>query len=204
VARVGILGGSFNPPHVGHLVCAQQAHAQLELDVVLLMPVARPPHKEVSDDPGPDHRVALCRRAADGDERLAVSTLEVERGGVSYTVDTLEALHDAHPEDELTFIVGGDIAADLASWREPERIASLARLAVAEREAAGREVVAERLSAPPLPVEAVFLDMPRIEISSSEIRRRVRDGEPIRYLVPDPVAEYIGEHRLYGLPVASA
>jgi nicotinate-nucleotide adenylyltransferase len=139
LARVGILGGSFNPPHVGHLVCAQQAHAQLALDIVVLVPVAVPPHKEAGEDPGAEHRVALCRRAAERDDRLTVSTLEVGRGGPSYTVDTLEALHDASPGDELTFIAGGDMAASLPSWRAPERIASLATFAVAEREDFGRE-----------------------------------------------------------------
>ncbi len=197
MARVGILGGSFNPPHIGHLVCAQQAHAQLALDAVVLMPVAVPPHKEAEDDPGADHRVALCRRAAGHDDRLTVSTLEIDRRGPSYTVDTLQALHDADPEDELTFIAGGDMAASLPTWRAPERIAVLATFAVAERGEARREAVTTQLRAAGTPVEPVFLDVPRIDISSSDIRRRVRRAEPIRYLVPDAVAEYIEAHRLY-------
>ncbi|MDQ6749839.1 MAG: nicotinate-nucleotide adenylyltransferase [Actinomycetota bacterium] len=197
MARVGILGGSFNPPHIGHLVCAQQAHAQLTLDAVVLMPVAVPPHKEAEDDPGADHRVALCRRAAGHDDRLTVSTLEIDRRGPSYTVDTLQALHDADPEDELTFIAGGDMAASLPTWRAPERIAVLATFAVAERGEARREAVTTQLRAAGTPVEPVFLDVPRIDISSSDIRRRVRRAEPIRYLVPDAVAEYIEAHRLY-------
>ena len=201
--RVGLLGGSFNPPHIAHLVCAQQAHAQLSLDIVVLMPVAVPPHKEAPEDPGPGHRVALCRRAAEQDDRLAVSTLEVDRGGPSYTVDTLQALHEAHPEDELTFIAGGDMAASLPSWREPHRVAALATLAVAEREEAGRDAVAAQLAAAGLHIAPVFLDAPRIDISSSEIRRRVGRREPIRYLVPDAVADYIAAHGLYRSLVAS-
>ncbi len=201
MARIGILGGSFNPPHVGHLLCAQQAHAQLGLDVVVLMPVAVPPHKEARDDPGAEHRVALCRRAVEHDERLKVSTLEVDRGGPSYTVDTLSALHDAHPEDDLTFIAGGDMAASLPTWREPERIAALAAFAVAERGDAQREAVTSQLCSAGTRLEPVFLDVPRIDVSSSDIRRRVARQEPIRYLVPDGVAEYIAAHRLYLAPV---
>src|SRR3712207_648886 len=101
--RVGILGGTFNPPHVGHLVMAQEAHAQLGLDRVVLMPVARPPHKEAPDDPGAEVRYELCRRAIGQDERFAVSRLELDRGGPSYTVDTLREIHASAPGDELTF-----------------------------------------------------------------------------------------------------
>ena len=104
--RVGILGGAFNPPHIGHLVCAQEARSQLGLDRVLLMPVHTAPHKEVADDPGPEARLALCQAASAGEDELEVSTLEIERGGPSYTVDTLRALHGSREGDELTFIVG--------------------------------------------------------------------------------------------------
>jgi nicotinate-nucleotide adenylyltransferase len=198
VARIGILGGSFNPPHLAHLVCASEAAAQLGLERVLLTPVAKPPHKDAERDPGPEERLELCRLAVAGDERLGVCDLEVRRGGSSYTVDTLRALHAQTPEDDLTFIVGGDIALGLPSWREPETVLELAALAVAEREGAVREDVAERLrmsfpdAAPP-----VFFDMPRLDISSSQIRRRVAEGRSIRYLVPEPVAEQIARGRLY-------
>ncbi len=198
MARVGILGGSFNPPHLAHLVCASEAAAQLSLDRVLLTPVAAPPHKEAEQDPGPQARLELCRLAIAGDERLGVCDLEVVRGGPSYTVDTLRELHARTPEDHLTFIVGGDIALGLPSWHEPEAVLDLARLAVAERSGAGREAIAGRLAqhfgdaAVP-----VFFDMPRLDISSSQIRRRVAQGDPIRYLVPDSVAEQIARGRLY-------
>jgi len=198
VARIGILGGSFNPPHLAHLVCASQAAAQLALDRVLLTPVAVPPHKEAEQDPGPQVRLELCRLAIAGDEQLGVCDLEVGRGGPSYTVDTLRELHARTPEDDLTFIVGGDIALGLPSWHEPEAVLGLARLAVAERSGSGREEITRRLAerfgeagAP------VFFDMPRLDISSSEIRRRVAQGDPIRYLVPDRVAEQIARGRLY-------
>jgi nicotinate-nucleotide adenylyltransferase len=198
VARIGILGGSFNPPHLAHLVCASEAAVALKLDRVLLTPVAEPPHKDAQRDPGPPERLELCRLAIAGDDRLGLCDLEVLRGGPSYTVDTLRELHARKPEDHLTFIVGGDIALALPDWHEPEAVLGLARLAVAERSGAGREDVAARLAQrfPDVPPPA-FFDMPRLDISSSQIRRRIAEGRPIRYLVPDPVAERIARGKLY-------
>jgi nicotinate-nucleotide adenylyltransferase len=197
---IGILGGTFNPPHMGHLVMAQEALDQLDLDRVVLMPVAVPPHKEAREDPGAAARLELCRLAVAGDERFEVSPLEVERGGASFTVDTLRELHDVEPEHDLTFIVGGDMAQSLPAWREPEAILALARLAVAEREGVRREDIARRLEPLHDGSRVVFFDMPRIDISSSSIRRRVAEGRPVRYLVPDAVAEAIAEQGLYRQP----
>jgi len=195
--RVGLLGGTFNPPHIGHLVCASLAHAALELDRVLLVPVHTPPHKGAEADPGVEHRVELCRRAVAGDERLDVSLVEAEVPGPSYTVDTLSRLHDRCPGDQLTFLVGGDMALSLPTWREPEAILELAELGVAEREGVRRTDIAERLAG--LDVSRVrFFDMPRIDVSSSLIRRLVAAGRPIRYLVPDRVADYVEQAGLYG------
>jgi nicotinate-nucleotide adenylyltransferase len=196
--RIGILGGTFNPPHLGHLVCASEAAAQLRLDRVLLTPVAVPPHKEADADPGPAERLELCRLAVAGDERLGVCDVEIARGGPSYTVDTLRELLKRDPEDHLTFILGGDIALGLDSWREPEAVLGLATLAIVERSGAARADVAARLDAAFGDIASLeFFDMPRIDISSSEIRRRVADGRPIRYLVPDAVADRIEQGRLY-------
>jgi nicotinate-nucleotide adenylyltransferase len=197
---IGILGGTFNPPHMGHLVMAQEALDQLDLDRVVFMPVAVPPHKEAREDPGAAARLELCRLAVAGDERFEVSTLETDRGGASFTVDTLRELHDAEPEHDLTFIVGGDMAQSLPAWREPEAILALARLAVAEREGVRREDIARRLDSLHGGDRVVFFDMPRIDVSSSTIRRRVAEGRPVRYLVPDPVAAAIAEHGLYRQP----
>lgn len=200
MARVGIFGGTFNPPHIAHLVCAQEARAQLGLDRVLLMPVHTPPHKESPGDPGPELRLAMCEAAVRGDEHLSVSRLELERGGASYTVDTLRALRDATPGDELTFVLGGDQAHGLPTWREPEAILELATLAVAAREGIGREDVRERLTGLAAPDRLRFFDIPRLDVSSSDLRRRVVAGRPIRHLVPDAVAALIAERRLYALP----
>jgi len=198
VARIGLLGGTFNPPHLGHLVCAQDAWSQLGLDRVLLLPVHTPPHKEADADPGPEHRLAMCEAAVGADERLGVSTVEVEVPGRSYTVDTLTRLHDARPEDHLTFIVGGDMARSLPQWREPEAILALAELGVAAREGVGRDDILTALSGLPGAAERLrFFDMPRIDISSTLVRHRVAAGEPVRYLVPDAVADYIASEGLY-------
>jgi nicotinate-nucleotide adenylyltransferase len=199
VARIGLLGGTFNPPHIGHLVCAQEAWSQLGLDRVLLLPVHTPPHKEADRDPGVEHRVALCQAAVGGDPRLGVSRAEADVPGRSYTVDTLSRLHDAHPENELTFIVGGDMAASLPDWRRPEAVLALATLGVAAREGVGRMQVLERLDRE-LPGGAdrvSFFDMPRIDVSSSLVRHRAAAGLPVRYLVPDAVVAYIERERLY-------
>jgi nicotinate-nucleotide adenylyltransferase len=194
--RLGLLGGTFNPPHIGHLVCATHAMAELELDRVLLVPVHEPPHKAAESDPGVDHRVELCRRAVARDDNLDVSLVDAEVAGPSYTVDTLSRLHDRCPGDQLTFIVGGDMAFSLPSWREPEAILELAELGVAEREGVRRADIVERLA--DLATENVrFFDMPRLDISSSQIRRMVAAGRPIRYLVPDAVADYIEAEGLY-------
>ena len=195
--KIGILGGTFNPPHLGHLAIAQEAHAQLGLDKVVLMPVFLPPHKELSDDPGAEARYELCRLAVAKDERFAVSRIELDRGGPSYTVDTLRQIHAGSPGDDLTFIVGGDVAQGLPSWREPEALLDLATIAVAEREGIRRHDIAERVSALPGAHRLVFFDFPRMDISSSSIRRRVREGRPIRYLVPDDVARLIGARGYY-------
>ena len=196
--RVGILGGTFNPPHLGHLICAQEAYLQLKLDRVTLIPARIPPHKPVDDEPGPEHRLELCRVAVGNDDRFDVSDVEIMREGPSYTVDTLELLHSREPESELFLIVGGDIAAGLQSWREPERVLSLATLAVAGRRGTSRAEVDDALSGICGGERAEFFQMPTISIASTALRRRVRAGEPIRYYVPDAVVSYIDRHRLYG------
>ena len=195
--RVGILGGTFNPPHLGHLVCAQEAYLQLGLDRVMLIPARIPPHKPVEDEPGPEHRLELCRLAVDGDERFSVSDLETFRPGPSFTVDTLQELHATEPDNELFLIVGGDVAAGLPLWNEPERVLELARLAVAKRRGTPRSRVDQALAGLRGGQRAEFFRMPRIGISSTLLRRRVRAGEPIRYMVPDAVERYIGAQRLY-------
>jgi nicotinate-nucleotide adenylyltransferase len=164
---------------------------------VLFVPTYTPPHKEVEADPGVEHRVELCRHAVGGDPRFGVSRAEADVPGRSFTVDTLRRLRETHPEDELTFIVGGDMAYALPTWQEPEAILSLATLGVAEREGVLRNDITERLAGLAGADRIRFFDMPRLDISSSMIRHRVAAGLPIRYLVPDAVAAYIAAEGLY-------
>jgi nicotinate-nucleotide adenylyltransferase len=203
LGRIGILGGTFNPPHLGHLICAQEALTQLGLERVVLMPVGVPPHKEAADDPGAEHRFEMCRLVAVKDDRLAVSRLELDRQGPSYTVDTLRAIHESAPGDDLTFIVGGDMAHSLPTWREPEAVLELATLAVAKRSGIRRADIEQRLAELGHADRVRFFDMPTIDISSSDIRRRVREGRPIRYLVPEDVVQYIGAQGLYRAEVTA-
>jgi nicotinate-nucleotide adenylyltransferase len=207
VARIGILGGTFNPPHLGHLALARHARDGLDLESVLLMPARIPPHKPGGEDPGAEHRLRMCRLAVDREPGLSVSVLEIERDGPSYTADTLRAVHASHPQLELTFIVGADVARTLPSWREPAGVLELAGLAVAARAGSDREAVLEALAPLTGPDHDVagtggatgvrFLEMPAIDISSSMVRERVAMGESAASLVGEAVARYIAEHGLY-------
>lgn len=202
---IGILGGSFNPPHLGHLALARHAREELGLDSVLLMPLHSPPHKPGGVDPGPEHRLEMCRLTVAGEPGVRACDLEIERGGPSYTADTLTELHALHPQDDLTFIVGADTARTLPSWHDPQTVLGLARLAVASRPGTDREDVLEALSGlatersngqPPAP-RVVFLSMSPMEVSSSLARRRLAAGKPVGDLLAGPVCDYIGGHGLY-------
>jgi nicotinate-nucleotide adenylyltransferase len=203
--KVGILGGAFNPPHIGHLVCAQEALLQLELETVVFVPVGRAPHREIQQDPGPEARLLMCEYAISDDDRFQISRLEVDREGPSYTVDTLRELHERSPEDELFLILGGDQAAALPSWHEPEEVLRLATVAVVPRTGWPRERVDVKIASLKGAARVVHFDMPRVDISSSLVRRRAGESRPIRYLVPDRVADYIQSNSLYraSAPVAA-
>jgi nicotinate-nucleotide adenylyltransferase len=196
--RLGVLGSAFNPPHLGHLVLAQEARAQRGLDRVLLMPTGVAPHKEIADDPGGDVRAEMARAAARDEEWLEVSDLELRRDGPSYAYETLEALAE-EGADEIWWLMGADAALALESWERPDRVVELAGLAIAAREGVMRADLDEVLAR--LGVGeggAVAIEMPAIGVSSSSIRARLREGRPVRHLVPDPVLETIAERGLYG------
>jgi nicotinate-nucleotide adenylyltransferase len=188
----------FNPPHLGHVRLARAAASELGLERVLLTPVLVPPHKPAKWEPGAEHRLEMCRLAAQGDPALEVCTLELERPGPSYTVDTLRSIHASDPEAELTLIVGADMVLTLGTWREPREILKLARLAVAEREGSTRRDVLDALAPLGAQERVAFLGMAPCELSSSFVRRRLTAGEPIEGLVGAEVARYIAEHGLYG------
>jgi nicotinate-nucleotide adenylyltransferase len=204
---IGILGGTFNPPHLGHVAVARHARAELGLERVLLMPANMPPHKGDGEDPGAVHRLRMCELAVEGVAGISACALELDRGGPSYTVDTLRAIHASHPDAELTFIVGADTASTLASWREPAELLGLARLAVAARAGSDhwqviQAVAGISVNAPgePVPTRVEFLEMDVIEVSSSMVRARAAHEQPIDDLVGPGVAAYIAEQRLYRAP----
>ena len=192
---VGILGGAYNPPHLGHMVCAQEALVELSLESVLLVPMGQPSHRQIEQDPGAPARFEMCKLAAGEHERLRPSPDEIERQGPSYNVDTLRSL-----EGELVLILGGDQAAALPSWREPEEVLRRATVAVVPRTGWPRERVEVKLAGLKGAERVQFFDMPRVDVSSTLVRRRVAEGKPIRYLVPDAVAGYIESNDLYRLP----
>jgi nicotinate-nucleotide adenylyltransferase len=177
-------------------VLAQEAAHQLGLEEVLLMPTGSAPHKRIDPEPGAEVRLELARRAAAGDELLEACDLEVAGNGPSYTFHTLESL-SASRDDEIHFLMGADVAAELESWKRPERVLELARLAIAVRPGTDVDEAEAALARLGFPDRADIVPMPELEISSSEIRRRIAAGEPIRHLVPDAVIELITEKGLY-------
>ena len=194
---LGILGGTFNPPHLGHLAIARNARDELGLDRVLLMPAHSIAHKHAGVDPGAEHRLRMCRllvEDASDASGLSVCALEVERGGSTYTVDTLEQLHDRHPHARLTLIMGADTARTLPSWREPAKLLALADLALVRRTGVSDQAVLQNV---PRLERVRFLHMPLLEVSSTAVRELLARGEQVDELVGGAVAGYIAEHGLY-------
>jgi len=195
---IGVLGSAFNPPHLGHLALAQEALWQLGLDEVVLVPTGEAPHKRIADDPGREQRLAMTRLAAADDARFSVSTVEVDREGPSYTFETLEMLADERADTELVFVMGADAALGLESWRRPERVVDLARIAVARRSGVSdAEVATVFRNLGGADGGATMLEMPQFGVSSSAVRERAAGGRPLRYLVPEPVARFIEEKGIY-------
>lgn len=194
--RIGILGGTFNPPHLGHLAVARAALSELGLERLVMVPAHSSPFKHGRPDPGPERRLEMCRLLAAGADGVEVSDEEVRRAGTSYTVDTLRAIHASQPDAELTYVVGADTARSLPAWREPEAILELATLAVAAREGAQRAEVTEALAGlGPRPLR--FLEMPAVDVSSSRVRESVARGQDVQGLVGPEVAQYIRSRGLY-------
>lgn len=186
--RIGVLGGTFDPIHHGHLAAASEVAAALHLDQVLLVPVHSQPFKLDQRMAAPEHRLAMCRLAVEGDDRLGVSDVDVARGGVTYTLDTLTDLRAEMPDAEVFFITGSDALARLHEWKDAERLTSLARFIGVTRPGH---------SLPDMDMPHTLVEVPAMAVSSTDVRRRVRTGAPIRYLVPRAVADYIAKHDLY-------
>jgi nicotinate-nucleotide adenylyltransferase len=193
VARLGVFGGTFDPIHMGHLILAGEAVERLRLTGMLFMPASRPAHKRRRSITPVEQRVRMLRLAIRGDARFRVSTLEADRGGINYTAHTLEKIAGSTGRRALYFLMGQDSLEEFSTWRDPERIARLAKLVVLPR-GLGR---APRIPSP-LRGRAVVLASPRIEISSTEIRKRLRRGLSVRHWLPDRVLAHIQRHGLYG------
>ena len=195
------MGGSFDPLHIGHLIVAQDAVEYLGLSEVVFIPAAIPPHKQHLQRIDSEHRLKMLRLAVESNPKFSVSDVEVQRGGVSYTIDTLKTLHKVYPDAALLLIVGSDTLVDLHTWHKVEEILELCEVATFLRPGEDSlEAIAEKIPLPEKqkqPLLQNVIDAHRIEISSSEIRRRLTEGLDIRYLVPPEVETYINEHSLY-------
>jgi nicotinate-nucleotide adenylyltransferase len=188
--RIGLLGGSFDPPHTGHLLAASDACEALALDRVVLIPTATQPLKAGQEVTAADRRFAMTQLLIGDDVRFAVDSIEIERGGLSYTVDTLAVLAERWTGAELFWLVGTDVTSSFAKWREPARIGQLATVVVLQR-------TGEQPNLADMPATTRVLSTRRIDVSSTEIRRRVSQGKSIRGFVPEAVADFIAAQRLY-------
>jgi nicotinate-nucleotide adenylyltransferase len=191
--RIGLYGGTFDPVHLGHLRAAETVRESLGLDLVAFLPAAVPPHRGTPLSDAAD-RFAMARLATAAHARFAAWDLELRRPGPSYTVETVEALLSDRPADSFVLVVGADTWPEMSSWREPERLFGLVEVAVVDRPG-----YAPAGTAAPLPARRGITRVcgPSLPISATEIRERARRGLSVRFLVPDPVADYIEERRLY-------
>lgn len=186
--KLGVFGGSFDPVHIGHLIVAEAAADALRLDSVLFIPAHTQPFKQGAHGAAPEDRVAMLRLALAGNPRFRLDTREIERGGVSYAVDTLRELAREFPKDELFLMVGADAARDLTKWREASEIANLASIVILSRPGASRISTG---------IPTTRLTVPAIDLSATQVRKAVRQGRSVRYWVPQAVQEYIESHGLY-------
>jgi nicotinate-nucleotide adenylyltransferase len=200
-ARYGILGGTFDPPHLGHLVLAQEVFAQIRLDRVWFVPTGNPPHKVRQRITAADHRRAMVELAIAGDARFALSTIELERAGPSYTVDTLRRLRTEWGDVRITLVLGWDMLLYLPFWHDPRGVIAAAdEIAAVHRPGfSGTSAALEHLEAqlPELREKLTLVVAPQLEIAATALRERVAANMPIRYLVPDAVCDYIEAHELY-------
>lgn len=196
--RLGVFGGTFDPVHYGHLVAAEEVRYRLRLDKVLFVPAGMPPHKLDHDITPTRHRLAMLELAIASNPGFALSRVDIDRHGPCYTVDTLALLHEEYgPGTELFFLMGMDSLADILTWKDPERLIRLAWIVVVGRPGFQADVDELDKVLPGAAQRICIVDTPLMEVSSSDIRQRVREGAPIRYQVPEAVEAYIRAHRLY-------
>jgi nicotinate-nucleotide adenylyltransferase len=196
--RLGVLGGTFDPPHNGHLALARAAREQLALERVIWVPAGDPWRKAGTTISAAEHRLAMLRLAIGGEDGFEIDTSELEREGPSYTLETLEALHEKYPAHEIVFLLGVDALEDVRNWHEPARLIELTLLGATAR--AGIQPDANTLERwlPGLSKRVVWFEMPRTDIRATDLRRRSAAGESLAGLVPQGVADYVVRHNLYG------
>lgn len=196
--RLGIMGGTFDPIHNGHLVAAEQAFDDLELDVVVFMPAGRPAFKQDRGVTAGEDRYAMTLLATSDNAHFLASRFEVDREGVTYTADTLERLRAIYPDNvELYFITGADAIAEIVTWRDADKIARLAHLVAATRPGYDLSHARRIVDDSPYDFDVTYLEVPALAISSSYLRDRVSAGQSLRYLTPGSVVGYIHKHQLY-------
>lgn len=191
--RLGLFGGSFDPPHNGHLLIAQDAVEALALDHLLVIPAARQPLKDNEQTP-PEHRLAMTRACFDGLARIEVDPVEITRGGLSYMVDTVEHVHRRWPESQIHLLIGSDVVPTLSRWKDPERLLGMVRLVVLYRDTNGAVPPHQEIHGS---AHVEWLATRRVDVSSTEVRARVRNGRSLKGFVPDAVATYIASTGLY-------
>ncbi len=197
MARIGVFGGTFDPPHIGHLILAEVARDALDLESVLWVVTADPPHKHGLSITPVSHRLQMVELAAAGHPAFHVSTVDVGRPGPHYSVDMLKILSGQYPGDELVFIIGGDSLADLPHWHQPRELVEIAKLAVLNRPTASFDWPALESAIPGLRDRVIELHGPQITVSADDLRERFYRGQSVRYLVPEPVVSYIQANNLY-------
>lgn len=198
---IGILGGTFNPIHNGHLIMAQDALEQFGLSRILFIPCAGPPHKAPNDLAPAEARLAMVARAIEGDERFELSRLEIDRGGTSYAIDTVRALREQYPGHRICFVIGADTLPELHTWKDIEELLDLCEFVTLARPGFSERNLVEGLHLPESRANELLERVAvghQVDISSSDIRRRVAQGQGIRYLVPRSVEMYIELSQLYG------
>jgi nicotinate-nucleotide adenylyltransferase len=198
-SRLGIYGGTFDPPHLGHLILAETAADNLHLARVIFAPVADPPHKGPRDVHAPaEDRLAMTGRAIADNPRFALSRVDMDRPGPQYSVDTLRLLREDYPGADLYFLIGADSLRDLPAWSRPAELIQLARLGVVHRRSVETDLESLEVKVPGISRRITWIDAPRIEIASHVLIEQIAAGRSVRYQVPDAVYEYIKTHRLYG------
>ncbi|MEM6784533.1 MAG: nicotinate-nucleotide adenylyltransferase [Bacteroidota bacterium] len=196
-ARWGLFGGTFNPPHVAHLAIAEAMGQALDLERVVWMPAATSPFKQGNADAvAPEHRLAMVKLAIAGNPRFVVSDLEIRRAGVSYTIDTVEAMRAAHPEPALVLLMGGDSLAGFERWHRWHDLLRHVTLGVYRRPGDGLSADLRELPED-LRAAVTVVDAPDMDLSSTQLRKRVSEGHTIRYMIPEALRKYLDEHGLY-------